>query len=159
VDADPDDAFLVLHQVDVVVAGADGAELRRRQVGEAALRREVGRANLLEHLMVRALCRRHAHAERDAPRDLAHHALDASERVEVCAGQLGARGLVPAADVVADAGGGDVALVGHRAADRLGVAGVMVGAEYAELGVARLHAALELLEAAPVDGSERRDLH
>ncbi len=35
----------------------------------------------------------------------------------------------------------------------------MVGAEDAELGVARAHAALELLEAALVDRPERLDLH
>ena len=35
----------------------------------------------------------------------------------------------------------------------------MVGAENAELGVACLHAALELLEAALVDVAERLDVH
>ena len=59
--------------------------------------------------------------------------------------QLRASGLVAAADVVADARRRHVALVGDAAADRLAVARVMVGAEHAELGVAGLHAALELL--------------
>jgi hypothetical protein len=31
--------------------------------------------------MVDALLRRHAHAERDPPRDLSHHCFDAAERV------------------------------------------------------------------------------
>ena len=44
-----------------------------------------------------------------------------------------------------------------RAADRLAVARVVVGAEHAELGVARLHAPLELLQAPLVDGPERLD--
>jgi hypothetical protein len=35
----------------------------------------------------------------------------------------------------------------------------MVGAQDAELGVARRHAALELLEAALVHGAERLDVH
>ena len=59
--------------------------------------------------------------------------------------QLRPRGLVAAADVVADARRRDVALVGDAAADRLAVARVVVGAEHAELGVAGLHAPLELL--------------
>jgi hypothetical protein len=35
----------------------------------------------------------------------------------------------------------------------------MVGAEDAELGVAGLHAATQLVEAALVDGTERLDVH
>ena len=84
-------------------------------------------------------------------------ALDAAERVEIASRQLRAHGLVAAADVVADARRRDVALVGDAAADRLRVARVMVGAEHAELGVARLHAPLELLEAAFVDGAKGLD--
>src|SRR5918999_2852501 len=53
----------------------------------------------------------------------------------------------------------DVALVRDAAADRLRVARVVVGAEDAVLGFARLHAALQLLEAALVDGAERLDVH
>ena len=83
VDADPDPAVLVLHQVHVVVARADGAELRLGELRELALRREVGVADLVEHRVVDALLRGHAHAERDPPRDLAHDDLDAAERVEV----------------------------------------------------------------------------
>ena len=157
-DADPDAAVLVLHQVDVVVARADRAELRLRELRELALRREVRVADRVEHRVVGALLRRHAHAERDAARDLAHQRLDAAERVEVAAREVGAHRLVAAADVVADARRRDVALVGDAAADRLAVARVMVGAEHAEVGVAGLHAALELLEAALVDRAERLDL-
>ena len=148
VHADPDAAVLVLHHVDVVVARADRAELRLRELRELPLRREVRVADRVEHRVVGPLGRRHAHAERDAPRDLAHHRLDTAERVEVGARQLGPRRLVAAADVVADARRRHVALVGDAAADRLAVARVVVGAEHAEVGVARGHAALELLEAA-----------
>jgi len=42
---------------------------------------------------------------------------------------LGGRGLVPAPEFVADTGRGDVALVRVAAADRLRVAGVVIGAE------------------------------
>ena len=158
-DADPDPAVLVLHQVHVVVAGSDRAELSRGQVGEAALRREVRAANPLQHRMVGALRGRNAHAEGDPARDLAHDPLDAAEGLEVGLRQLGSRGLVAAADVVADTRRRDVSLVGDAAADRLRVARVVVGAEHAEVGVAGLHAPLELIEAAPVDRAERLDAH
>jgi len=50
-----------------------------------------------------------------------------------------------------------MAFVGDPAADRLRVARVVVGAEHAELGVARLHATLQLLQAPDVDEAERLD--
>ena len=109
--------------------------------------------------MVDALLRRNAHAEGDPSRDLAHDRLDAAELVEVGACELRSCRLVAAADVVAHTGRRDVALVGDAAADRLRVARVVVGAEDAERGVARLHAALELLEAALVDRAEGLDVH
>ena len=77
--------------------------------------------------------------------------------VEVGPRQLGLRRLISAPDVVAHTRRRDVALVGDAAADRLRVAGVMVGAEHAELGVAGRHAPLELLQAPLVDGAERLD--
>ena len=157
VDADPDAAILVLHEVDVVVARADRAELRLGQLNQLALRREIGRADRLEHRVVGALLSGNAHAERDPPRDLAHDRLDAAERVEIRPRQVGLRGLVAAADVVAHARRRHVALVGDTAADRLRVTHVVVGAEHAELGVARLHAPLQLVEAALVDSTERLD--
>src|SRR5262249_1351926 len=133
------------------------AELRLCQLCELALRSEVRAADLLEHRMLDPFLCRDTHAERDAARDLAHDAVDATERVEVCAGQLRLDCLVAAADVVADARRGDVALVGDRAADGLAVARVVVGAEDAEVGVACGHAALQLLEAAGVDVAEGLD--
>ena len=126
---------------------------------ELALRLELGRRDLVEHRVLGTLLGRDAHAERDPARDLAHDLLDAAERVKVDAGQRGAGGLVAASDVVADTRGRDVALVGDRAADWLAVAGVVVGAEHAVLGVAGVHAALELLEAPLVDVAERLDVH
>ena len=112
----------------------------------------------VEHRVVGPLGRRHAHAERDPARDLAH---DPPRRRRARRGRRGVSSvcdrLVAAADVVADAGRRDVALVGDAAADRLAVARVVVGAEHAELGVAGRHAALELLEAARVDVAEGLD--
>ena len=157
VNADPDAVVLVRHQVDVVVARADRAELRLRDLRELPLGREVGAADPVEHRVVRALLRRDAHAERDPARDLAHQRLDAAERLEVVPLQIGADGLVAAADVVAHARRRHIALVGDAAADRLAVAGVVIGAENAELGVAGLHAALELRQAARVHLAEGLD--
>ena len=142
-----------------MVPAAHGAELRLRELRELPLRCEVGRADLLEHRVVHAFLRRHADAERDPASDLAHDRVDTAERVEVGAGQVRSRGLVATANVEPDSRRGDVALVGDAAADRLRVARVMVGAENAELGVARRHAALQLLEAALVHVAERLDLH
>ena len=45
----------------------------------------------VEHRVIGPLRRRHAHAERDPPRDLAHDRLDAAERIEVGPRQLGPR--------------------------------------------------------------------
>ena len=114
VDADPDAVILVGHQVHVVVARADGAELRLRELRELALRREVGAPDPVDHGMVDPLLRRHAHGERDPSGDLAHDTVDTAERVEVVAPQVGQRSLVSAADVVADSRRGDVAWpLGH----------------------------------------------
>ena len=157
VHAHPDPAVLVLHHVHVVVARADRAELRPGELRELPLRREVGVADPVEDRMVGPLGRRHAHAERDPAGDLAHHRLDAAERVEVGPRQLGARGLVAAADVVADARRRDVPLVRDAAADRLAVARVVIRAQHAELRVAGRHAALELREAPRVHVAERLD--
>ena len=64
--------------------------------GQPALRPELGVADLVQHRVVDTLARGHAHAERDALRDLAHDPLDPTELVEVGSRQIGARGLVPA---------------------------------------------------------------
>ena len=157
VHAHPDPFVLVLHHVHVVVARADGAELRLRELCELPLWREVRVADRVEHRVVGSLGRGHAHAERDPPGDLAHHRLDAAERVEVVARELCLGGLVAAADVVAHARRRHVALVGDPAADRLAVARVMVRAEHAELGVTGGHAALQLLEATRIDIAEGLD--
>ena len=147
-DADPDPAVLVLHHVHVVVAGADGAELRLASC--ASFR--CGAKSAVRIVSSTGWSARSG-AGTPMPNEIRrvispHHRLDAAERVEVGARQVGLRRLVAAADVVADTRRRDVALVGDAAADRLGVARVVVGAQHAELGVARRHAALQLREAA-----------
>jgi hypothetical protein len=94
--ADPDPALLVLHHVDVVVAGADRTELVGGRLRELALRLELRVLDLVQHRVIDALARGHTHSERNPARDLAHDPLDASERVEIGARELGARCLVAA---------------------------------------------------------------
>jgi hypothetical protein len=115
VDADPEEAVLVFHEVDVVVARADRAELRRGRLGELPLRREVRVPDSVEHRVIGPLGRRNAHAERDPSRDLAHQLLDAAKGVEVRSGQVRSGGLVPASNIEADSLRRDVALVGDPA--------------------------------------------
>src|SRR4029079_448642 len=101
--ADPDATLLVLHHVDVVVARADRAELRRRQLVQLALGREVRVSDLVEDRVIATLLRRDSHTERDPVGDLAHDALDTAERVNISARQLRSRRLVADADAATDA--------------------------------------------------------
>src|SRR5207247_3506364 len=87
-------------------------------------------------------------------RRLCRHSLN-WQRIPI--GGRDASALGDATDVVADSGRRDVTLVSDAAADRLAVARMVVCAENAERGVARLHAPLELLQAALVDRTERLD--
>jgi hypothetical protein len=134
---------LVAEQVDVVVAAADRAELLRGQVEQRALEADRRLADLVEHRMVGALLVRDADAERDPREDLVH---EARHVVATSGSQVGQHGLVAAADVVADAGRGDVLAVGDRAADRLRVAVVAVRAQHAARALLRLDAARELVD-------------
>ena len=128
VHADPHATVVVLHQVHIVVARADGAQLRLSHAGQLALRRKPRGADLLQHLVIDPLARRHAHAERDPPGDFPHDQLDATQGLQVGTGRPGPDGLIAAADVVAHTGRRDVALVRDGAADRLAVPRVMIGA-------------------------------
>ena len=159
VDADPDLTLFVLHEVDVVVARSHRPELRLRERRELSLGRKLRRPDLLQHRVVDTFTCRNPHAERDPTGDLAHDLPDAAELLEVGPRQLRSRGLVAAADVVPDARRRDVALVCDTSTDGLRVAGMVVGAEHAELGVAGPHAAFELLETSLVDDPEGLDVH
>jgi hypothetical protein len=86
-----------------VVARAHGAELRLGEAGELSLGFEVRGADLFQHGVIDALASRDAHAEQYALRDFAHDRRDSAESVEIRAGQLGAGGLVAAADVISHA--------------------------------------------------------
>ena len=142
VHADPHGAVLVGEQVDVVVAGADGAELVGGEVVQRALGARVGGADRVEHRMVDRLVVAAADAERDPRHDRVHDPRQFGR--DLRAPQVGPHGLVAAADVVADARDRDVVAVRDRAADRLAVADVPVGAQDADRAVLGRHAALEL---------------
>lgn len=98
----PHPAFLVLHQVHVVVTRADGAELRRRQRSQLALRFERRVPDLLEHRVIDSLACRRAHAERDPLGDLTHDLRDAAERPKIIECQIGPDCLITARDIEAD---------------------------------------------------------
>jgi hypothetical protein len=158
VHADPDPVvLLVAEQVDVVIPGADRAELLPGEAGERALRLEPGVPDLLDHRVVARAPVVAPDAERDPPEDLVH---DPRQVVlDVGEGQVGARGLVAAGNVEADSGRGDVAAVGDHAADRHGVAEVAVGAEHALRALLGRDAVLELRDRCRVVLSEDPDGH
>ena len=141
-DADPHAVLLVGEQVDVVVAGADGAELAGGQVAQLALGREGGVADLVDDGVVAGAAVVAPDAEGDAPEDLVHDPRQVG--LHVAEREVGEHRLVAAADVVADARRAEVLAVGDDAADRLRVADVTVGAQHALAAVLRLDAALEL---------------
>ena len=149
VHADPDEAVVAREQVDVVVARADRAELVARHLHESALRAEVGLEDRVEHRVVDRLGVVASHAEGDAREDVVHDARQVG--AHVVDADVGADGLVAAADVVADAARRDVVRVGEHAADRLRVADVAVGADRGGDGVAGLGAAAQLLDGARLD--------
>src|SRR5262245_8672868 len=124
VHTDPYQTSLVLEEIDIVVAGPDGAELiarHRLEVGDTG-RIPEGR---VEQLVIDL----HGVVLPDAEADRA------PDVVENCLGARGDVGVlriepdrhVAARDVEADAADGDVLLVGHPTADRVGVAEVAVG--------------------------------
>jgi hypothetical protein len=142
-------------QVDVVVAGADRPELVAGELRQPALRRELGVLDRLEHRVVDGPLVAPPHPERDPRDDLVHEPRHVGPHVPHA--QVGADGLVAAADVEADAGRRDVVRVGDHAADRLGVADVGVGAQRARDRVAGPRAAAQLGDGALLDGAAHRD--
>ena len=85
-----------------------------------------------------------ADAEADRAPDIVENGLGAWREVGVT--RIEADGHVAARDVEADTADGNVFLVGHHAADRMGVAEVAVGTQHALHGAADRHAALHLRE-------------
>ena len=141
-DADPDKAILVAHQVNIVVARTDGAELAHRLL---AIALHVGFApgvGVVEQFGLYPLVIGAPNAERDDFRhvadDIAQLVLDRGER------RIKPNRHVAAAYVKADAGNADLLLIGDDAADRLGIAEVAVGADHAGHDVADRHAIAHL---------------
>ena len=150
--ADPDEPGLVHHQVDVVVARADRAELRRGLLPVVAHVGRRPRLVVVEQRVLGPLGVAAADPERDHPahvgQDGGHTMGDGGER------RVQPHGHVAAADVEADAGDADLALVGDHAADRLRVAEVTVGADHAGHHVADAHAVAHLAQRRCVVGAE-----
>ena len=146
-DADPHIAVLVLEQVDIVIAGADGAELRPRHLLEMAdagvLPQWAVEDVVVDRLRVRA-AEPEAHLLGDVVGDHRHALAD------VLVFEVHPRRHVAAADVKADARDRDVLLVGDHAADRLRVAEVAIGAQNAAGDAADAHAAPHLRDGALV---------
>ncbi len=138
--ADPDEPLLVLEQVDVVVAGPHGAELRGRQLLELA---DAGRApgfGVVEQRILDPLGVLAPDPERDRARDVVDDRPDPVGDRRL--GDVEPRRHIAAGDVEADAGDRDVLRIGHDPADRLRVAEVAVGAQHrsrrrADRGAAR----------------------
>ncbi len=140
--ADPDEALLVRHQVDVVVAGADRAELGRGLLAVVLHASGFPGLAVVEQVMLDALVIRSADAERDGSGDVLgdwqHLVLDVIEaRIEP-------HRHVAATDVEANAGDADLPFVGDDAADRLGVAEMPIRTQHACDGVAHGHAVAHL---------------
>src|SRR5439155_25628155 len=147
VSADPHMAVLVLEQVDIVVAGPDGAELRPRHLLEVT-DPGVGPERAVEDGVVDRL--RVGAAEPEAHRLGDVVGDDGNAFADVLVLEVDPRRHVAAADVEADARDRDVFLVGDDAADRLRIAEVAVGAEHAARNAADAHAAPHLRDGALV---------
>ncbi len=140
VDADPDGVVLVGENVDVMIAAADGTELRAR-LGAQPFARMSGHRfprRALEQRMIHGGVVRPIlapHAERDASLDLVgdrRKLLGEGGRVL----QIGADRGVAAGDVETDTNHGDLLVVGGDTADRHHVAEMAVGHEGGALGAA-----------------------
>src|SRR5262249_32115909 len=117
--ADPDEAILVAQEIDVVIAGPDGAKLCRRFLAICFHVRCSPSLGIVKELVVDLLFVGATDAKRnragDVLDDFANAVLDRVKR------RIETDGHVPAADVEADAGNADLLLVGYDATDRLRV--------------------------------------
>lgn len=134
VDADPNEIVLVSHQIDVVIAGTDRAELPN---GLLPVCFHVGFApgvGVVEKLMPNALVVRAADPERD---HLAHIGEDVGDLVlDLAETSIEAHGHISTADIETDAGNADLLLVSDDAANGLGIAEVPVRADDASDAIA-----------------------
>jgi hypothetical protein len=121
VDADPDQALLIFEQVDVMIAGPHGSELLGRHF------LQVSRSGLLpewavEELMFDALGVAASDAKADRSGDIVEDLPGIA--LHGCIRRVEAKGHVATGDVEPDTADGDVALISHYAAARLGIAQV-----------------------------------
>ncbi len=150
--ADPEKTFLVLEQVDVMIARSHGAELVARHGFQAFDARRSPRRVSLEQRVLDLLGVGPAQPEADVARNILGDRADAI--LDLGLAHVEARGEVAAADVEAYAGDRDVVLVGDHAADRVRVAEMGVGAQHSGGHAADLHAAIHLRERALVMPTE-----
>jgi hypothetical protein len=147
VSADPHIAVLILEQVDIMVAGPDGTELRTRHLLEVTdagvLPQRTVEDGVVDRLRVGAT-EPEAHLFGNVVGD------HGDARANVLIFEVHARRHVATADVETDARDRDVLFVGDHAADRLGIAEMAVGAEHAARNAADAHAAPHLLDGALV---------
>lgn len=129
VHADPNEAFLVAHEVDVVIAGPDRAELAASLLLVGGHVRRIPRLIVIEQVVLNALVVHATDAERDhlgdLPRQVGNVALDLAK------GNVETNRHVAKADVESDAGNAYLLLIRNDAADRLGITEVTVGADHA----------------------------
>ena len=97
-DAYPEPSVLVGEQIDVVVSGADRAQLPRRKIAQLALRGKLSVPDCIEYGMLDRLVVHAPDAEGDTPDDLFHD----RAHLEIARAQVGLGRLVTACDVVAD---------------------------------------------------------
>ena len=135
--------LLVGKQIDVVVAGTHGPQVIGGEVQQVPSRRERRILNAIEHGVVDGLAIAATDPEADPGVDLVH---DHADITEVPDGDVGARGHVAAADVIAHVGRADVFAVGDRAPDRLAVAQLPVGAQHRTSARLDRHARRELID-------------
>src|ERR1700730_11996426 len=142
VNADPDEAVLIAHQVDIVIARSDGAKLRDRLLPVRAHVRFAPGVVIIEQIVLDPLVIGSPDAERDRLVDVlddrAGIAFDPAER------RVETHGHVATADIEPDAGDADLLFIGDDAADRLRIAQMTVGADHARNRVADGHAIAHL---------------
>src|SRR5262249_40492083 len=151
--ADPDEAILIAQEIDVVIPGSDGAELRRRLLAIWFHVRCRPGFGIVEELVVDLLFV----GATDAKRNRAGHVVDnfANAVLDRVKGRIETDGHVSAADVEANAGNADLLLVGNDATDRLCVTEMAIGAHDAGDDVADRHAIAHLRNRRVVGLAER----
>ena len=136
---DPDQTFLVLEQIDVVVAGTDGAELVARHALEVLDRLDFLPERAVEQRVIDLFRIAAAKPETDVGGDLVEDRPDAVR--DALLGHVELHRHVAASDVETDARHRDVLFICNDATNRLRIAEMAVRAQHAADHAAELHAA------------------